>query len=57
MLLHEPYLFIFFSTIKSLPSSQITELSEMIKQRLEIIGYNNFVIVAGMSSSCLKSTH
>ncbi|XP_029553590.1 conserved oligomeric Golgi complex subunit 2 isoform X1 [Salmo trutta] len=25
---------------------QITELSEMIKQRLEIIGYNNFVIVA-----------
>uniref|UniRef100_A0A674CYZ4 Conserved oligomeric Golgi complex subunit 2 n=1 Tax=Salmo trutta TaxID=8032 RepID=A0A674CYZ4_SALTR len=39
---------------ESLPSSQITELSEMIKQRLEIIGYNNFVIVAGMSSSCLK---
>uniref|UniRef100_A0A8C7SW57 Conserved oligomeric Golgi complex subunit 2 n=1 Tax=Oncorhynchus mykiss TaxID=8022 RepID=A0A8C7SW57_ONCMY len=33
---------------------QITELSEMIKHRLEIIGYNNFVIVAGMSSSCLK---
>ncbi|XP_036816690.1 conserved oligomeric Golgi complex subunit 2 isoform X3 [Oncorhynchus mykiss] len=25
---------------------QITELSEMIKHRLEIIGYNNFVIVA-----------
>uniref|UniRef100_A0A4W5JDY7 Conserved oligomeric Golgi complex subunit 2 n=1 Tax=Hucho hucho TaxID=62062 RepID=A0A4W5JDY7_9TELE len=24
---------------------QITELSEMIKQRLEVIGYNNFVIV------------
>uniref|UniRef100_A0A8C7SXU1 Conserved oligomeric Golgi complex subunit 2 n=1 Tax=Oncorhynchus mykiss TaxID=8022 RepID=A0A8C7SXU1_ONCMY len=29
-----------------LPFSQITELSEMIKHRLEIIGYNNFVIVA-----------
>uniref|UniRef100_A0A674CZG9 Conserved oligomeric Golgi complex subunit 2 n=1 Tax=Salmo trutta TaxID=8032 RepID=A0A674CZG9_SALTR len=34
------------SDVNQLQDQVITELSEMIKQRLEIIGYNNFVIVA-----------
>uniref|UniRef100_A0A8C7SU45 Conserved oligomeric Golgi complex subunit 2 n=1 Tax=Oncorhynchus mykiss TaxID=8022 RepID=A0A8C7SU45_ONCMY len=34
------------SDVNQLQDQVITELSEMIKHRLEIIGYNNFVIVA-----------
>uniref|UniRef100_A0A8C7F8J9 Conserved oligomeric Golgi complex subunit 2 n=1 Tax=Oncorhynchus kisutch TaxID=8019 RepID=A0A8C7F8J9_ONCKI len=43
-----------FFTIKHLPFSQIPELSKMIMQKLEVIGYKNFVIALEDSKASLS---